>query len=227
MNNKELDKILKDYSSREKTGKFCKASEFKGKFFEAVKELPDASNNKSRKPLILILSTIGAVAAAILVVVFPVNSIQNISTEVNGLSDQYTRVFMKKLKRLFPERSVGLCLFNDDLKTFDSEESKPRNILVSYFLKRASDGKEIKLSVATSNDNKADLDCGQVSGSIWVFQPDKKVLTVDTDLALKLDDDTKIKISDSRLLKLNQKEFVSEFNYRGSKYQLYQSACRI
>lgn len=227
MNNKELDKILKDYSSREEVGKFCEASEFKAKFFEAAKELPDVHKNKSRKPLILILSTVGAVAAAILVILFPMNSVQSISTEINGLSNQYTRTFMKKLKRLFPERSVGLCLINDDLKTFESEEEKPRDILVSYFLKRTSDGKEIKLSVATSNDNKADLDCGQVSGSIWVFQPDKKVLTVDTDLALQVDADTQIKISDSKLLKLNQKEFVSEFNYRGSKYQLYQSACRI
>ena len=120
-----------------------------------------------------------------------------------------------------------MCLINDELKTFDADEENSRNLLVNYSLRRVSDGKEIKLSIATAGNNNARLNSSQAQGSIWVYQPDRKLLNVDTNLALQLDSKTTVKIRESNLLKLNEQQLVSEFKYRGRKYQLFQSACRI
>lgn len=223
----KLSALLKEYDRSLGSGEFSSTAEFKQKFFEAAEDATTIADAKS-KPVLRLIVAVSAIAAAVVFVLVPLNTVTDVPVErVNRVVAAGTRKLMLRLKKVFPERNVGLCLINGELKTFESDEKTPRNILVSYSLQRASDGKEIELAIATSSNNSANLDSSQAKGSIWVYQPDNTVLNVDTDLALKLDAKTTIKINESNLLKLNEKQFISEFEYRGHKYKLFQSACRI
>ena len=226
MTKDKLDKLLKDYDNHRGSGKFTSTSEFKEKFFEAAKNETTKPKVK-HKPILWLVGTITAIAAMVFFSIAPLSTVNVPVEKFKQTFANGTRKLMRKLKSVFPEKSVGLCLINGELKTFDADEKAARNILINYSIQRKSDGKEIKLSIATSSNNASELDSKQAKGSIWVYQPDNKVLTVDTDLALQLDAKTTIKISESNLLKLNQKQFVSEFEYQGSKYKIFQSACRI
>jgi len=227
MNKDKLNKLLKEYDKNLGSGEFSSTAGFKQRFFEAAEDATTLADAKS-KPVLRLVVAVSAIAAAIVFVLVPLNTVTDVPVQrVNRIVAAGTRRLMRKLKKVFPEKNVGLCLINGELKTFDSDEKAPRNILVSYSLRRASDGKEIELSIATSSNNSANLDSSRAKGSVWVYQPDSKVLNVDTDLALKLDAKTTIKINESNLLKLNDKQFISEFEYRGQKYKLFQSACRI
>lgn len=227
MTKDKLNALLKEYDKNLGSGDFSSTAEFKQKFFEAAEDAATVADARS-KPVLRLVLAVSAIAAGIVFVLVPLNTVTDVPVErVNRAFAVGTRKLMRKLKKVFPEKNVGLCLINGELKTFETDEKIPRNIMVSYSLRRASDGKEIKLSIATSSNNSANLDSGLAKGSIWVYQPDSKVLNVDTDLALKLDAKTTIKINESNLLKLNEKQFISEIEYRGHKYKLFQSACRI
>jgi hypothetical protein len=227
MTKDKLNKLLKDYDDHRGSGDFSPASEFKEKFFEAAKD-ETAKPKVKHKSAIWLIGTITAIAAALLFVFVPLNMVTDVSVEkINQTFANGTCKLMRRLKSVFPEKSVGLCLINGELKTFEANEDAPRNIMINYSIQRKSDGKEIKLSIATSSNNSSELNSTLAKGSIWVYQPDNKVLTVDTDLALQLDAKTTITINESNLLKLNQKQFVSEFEYQGRKYKIFQSACRI
>ena len=223
----KLDKLLKDYDEQRGSGEFSSTAEFKGKFFEAAEKVKPRAKYKS-KPVIWLTLTTSAIAAALYISIAPLHTVSN--TPMNRINQRVaagTRKLMMKLKKVFPEKDVGLCLINGELNTFEANEEAPRNIMVNYSIKRESDGKELKLSIATSSNNSSNLNSEQAKGSVWVYQPDNKVLTVDTELNLQLDAKTNIKINESNLLKLNQKQFVSEFEYQGKKYKIFQSACRI
>ena len=227
MTKDKLNALLKEYDKNLGSGDFSSTAEFKQKFFEAAEDAATVADARS-KPVLRLVMAVSAIAAGIVFVLVPLNTVTDVPVErVNRAFAIGTRKLMRKLKKVFPEKNVGLCLINGELKTFETDEKIPRNIMVSYSLRRASDGKEIKLSIATSSNNSANLDSVLAKGSIWVYQPDSKVLNVDTDLALKLDAKTTIKINESNLLKLNEKQFISEIEYRGQKYKLFQSACRI
>lgn len=227
MTKDKLNRLLKEYDDNRASGEFTPVSEFKEKFFEAAENQTTVADAKG-KPVLRLIVTVSAIAAAVLFVIVPLNTVTDAPIEkVNRVFAAGTRKLMRRLKKVFPEKNVGLCLINGELKTFEANEKAPRNILVSYSIRRASDGKEIKLSIATSSNNSSELNSKQAKGSIWVYQPDSQVLNVDTDLALKLDAKTTIKIKESNLLKLNKKQFISEFEYQGHKYKLFQSACEI
>jgi hypothetical protein len=227
MTKDKLNRLLKDCDNHRGSGEFSSAVEFKEKFFEAAKD-EKAKPKYQGKTGLWLSGAISAIAAAIFFSVAPFYMVPNVPVEkLKQTFASGTCKLMRKLKNVFPEKSVGLCLINGELKTFDANEKAPRNILVNYSIQRKSDGKVINLSVATSSNNSSELNSKLAKGSIWVYQPDNKVLTVDTDLALQLDAKTTVKINESNLLKLNHKQFVSEFEYQGRKYQLFQSACRI
>ena len=230
MKNDKLDKILQEYDKQHRSGQFMATEEFKAKFFAAT-GAEKRSRDSQHKTTLWMVGVITAIAAAVLFVVLPLNALIDIPAD-SGSKQIKTVVscdskIMQQLKKLFPEREVGLCLINNELNTFNADGKSSRNIMVNYSLKRASDGKIIELSIATSSNNASELNAELVRGSIWVYQPDGKVLTVDTNLALQLDVQTTVKIQASNLLKLNSKQLVSAFEYQGSKYQLFQSACRI
>jgi hypothetical protein len=225
MTKDKLNKLLKDYDEQRASGEFSSTSEFKEKFFEAAKKAKPKSKSK---PVIWLTLATGAIAASIFFSIAPLYTVTD--TPIKRINQRFasgTRKLMLKLKSVFPEKRVGLCLINGELKTFEADEKASRNIMINYSIQRESDGKEIKLSIATSSNNSSKLNSEQAKGSIWVYQPDNKVLTVDTDLALQLDAKTTIKINESNLLKLNQKQFISEIEYKGKKYKIFQSACRI
>lgn len=226
MTKDKLDKLLKDYDEQHNKGDFSSTSEFKEKFFEAAKNETVKTKSKGN-PVIWFTLTASAIAAAVFFSIAPLNTVNVPATKIKRNIANGTRKLMLKLKNIFPEKSVGLCLINDELNTFDTDEDAPRNILINYSIQRKSDGKVIKLSIATSSNNSSNLNSKLAKGSIWVYQPDSKLLTVDTDLALQIDDKTTIKINESNLLTLNQKQLVSEFEYQGHKYKIFQSACRI
>ena len=223
MKKDKLDILLEEYDSRHPRGNFEKVSDFKERFFEAARQ-GRPIKSKRRKPLILAVSALAAAAAMIIFVFMPLTLVNEAPRK---RIFQCAQRLMKKIKKVFPERNVGLCLIDGELKTFERKSKKPRSILVSYFVKRLSDGKEINISIAASSNNSSELNSTKAKGSIWVFQPDNEVVSVDTDLALKLDSKTKVKIQKSNLLEFDKKEFVSEFEYKGSKYQLFQAACKI
>lgn len=226
MTKDKLNKLLKDYDEQRGVGEFSSLSEFKEKFFETAKN--ETIKSKSGKKIIIWLTlTSSAIAALIFFSIAPLTTVNIPATNIKRNIANGTRRLMRKLKAVFPEKSVGLCLINGELKTFDANENAPRNIMVNYSVQRKSDGREIKLSIATSSNNSSNLDSSEARGEIWVYQPDSEVLTVDTDLALQIDSKTTIKIRESNLLKLNRKQFVSEFEYQGRKYRVFQSACRI
>jgi len=227
MTKDKLDNLLKDYDEQRNKGEFSPTSEFKEKFFEAAKNVKPRAKYKS-KPVIWLTLTTSAIAAAVYISIAPLYTVTNVPLKrINQTVVSGTRKLMLKLKRFFPEKRVGLCLINGELKTFEADEDAPRNILINYSIQRKSDGKELKLSIATSSNNSSNLNSKQAKGSVWVYQPDNKLLTVDTDLALQMDAQTTIKINESNLLKLNKRQFVSEFEYQGKKYKVFQSACRI
>ena len=219
--------MLKEYDRNLDPGEFSSVEEFKQKFFEAAEDATTLADAKS-KPVLRLVVAVSAIAAVIVFVLVPLNTVTDAPVaKVNKVVAAGTRKLMLKLRKVFPERNVGLCLINGELKTFEADAKAPRNILVSYSLRRASDGKEIELAIATSSNNSANLNSSRARGSVWVYQPDSEVLNVDTDLALKLDAETTIKINESNLLKLDEKQLISEFKYRGHKYKLFQSACRM
>jgi hypothetical protein len=224
MKKDKLNELLKAYDEHCGAGEFSPASEFKEKFFAAADNETSNQTVKS-KPILWLVGTIAAIAAVIFFSIIPFGTVPN--EKIKRILTDKTCQLMQQLKNIFPEKNVGLCLINDELKTFDANEKNPRNIMINYSVQRKSDGKKIKLAIATSSNNSSELDSEKVKGSIWVYQPDNKVLTVDTALALQLDAKTTIKIQASELLTLNKKKFVSEFEYQGQKYQLFQSACRI
>ena len=227
MTNDKLNRLLKEYDNSRAPGEFTPVAEFKEKFFEAAENQTTIADAKS-KPVLRLIVAVSAIAAAVLFVIVPLNTVTDAPVDkINEVFAVGTRRLMRRLKKVFPEKNVGLCLINGELRTFDADEKAPRNILVSYSIRRASDGKEMKLSIATSSNNSSELNSTQAKGSVWVYQPDGQMLNVDTDLALKLDAKTTIKINESNLLKLNKKQFVSEFKYRGQKYKIFQSACKI
>ncbi|MCF6176245.1 MAG: hypothetical protein L3J71_10815 [Victivallaceae bacterium] len=225
----KLDKILQEYDKQHQPGQFMATEEFKAKFFAAAGE--EKSRDAQHKTTLWVVGIVTAIAAAVLFVLLPLNTLINIpadpgSKKVKTVANCDAKI-MQQLKRLFPEQAVGLCLINNELNTFNARGKSLRNIMVNYSLKRASDGKTIALAIATSSNNSSELNAEGVTGSVWVYQPDGKVLTVDTDLALQLDAQTTVKIKTSNLLKLNEKQLVSAFKYQGHEYQLFQSACRI
>jgi len=226
MTKDKLDKLLKDYDKQRNKGDFSSTSEFKEKFFEAAKNETIKTKPK-RKPIIWLTLTTSAIAAAVFFSIAPLSTVNVPVTKIKRNLANGTRKLMLQLKNVFPEKSVGLCLVNGELKTFEADEDAPRNIMINYSIQRKSDGKELKLSIATSSNNSSNLNSKRAKGSVWVYQPDNKLLTVDTELNLQLDAKTNIKINESNLLKLDKKQFVSEFEYQGSKYKVFQSACRI
>ncbi len=229
MKKNKLDEILREYDEQHQPGQFTSTEEFKNRFFTAIAE--ERNRESQPKTTLLMIGVITAIAAAVLFILLPLTSLLDMPTVHNETKGEIVAhcdyKLMQQLKQLFPEQKVGLCLVNGELNTFNETEQTPRNILVNYLIRRTSDGKEIKLSLATGSDNFSTLKAGKVKGSVWAYQPDGKVLTVDTDLALQLDAQTTIKIQTSNLLKLNKKQLVSAFKYQGSEYQLFQSACRI
>jgi hypothetical protein len=231
MKNDKLDKILQEYDKQHQPGQFAATEEFKAKFFAATGGEDERSRGALQKTTLLMVGVVTAIAAAVLFVVLPLSSLIEIpanpgSKQIKAAANCDATI-MQQLKNLFPEQEVGLCLINNELNTFNADGKSSRNIMVNYSLKSKNSGKTIKLSIATSSNNSSKLNTENVKGSIWVYQPDNKMLSVDTDLALQLDAQTTIKIQESNLLKLNRQQFVSEFEYQGRKYQLFQSACRI
>ena len=230
MNNDQLDKILRDYNNQSRQGKFVSSDEFKSKFFAVVKHESQEKNLPWKKNLWL-LGMITATAAVVLFIIFPLNTVKETPETAVGKKINKTLCaeshLMRQLKELFPEKGVCLSLINDELNTFDTSPQNRRNIMINYLLISKSDGRKLNLAIATSSNISSNLHARTVKGEIWVYQPDNRVLNVDTDLVFQLDNSTRIKIQTSNLLELNRGELVSEFKYRGRKYELLQSACRI
>jgi hypothetical protein len=219
-----LTQLLKACDERRQP-EFPGTDEFKKSFFEAAAK--ETAAVPKRKLVLWFAGTVTAAAAAIFMT-FSFLSSLNVPREKGsrGFASEAQRL-MRKLKSVFPENNVGLCLINGELETFEDDQESKRDILLDYSLQRQSDGKVLKLSLAASNNNSSELNSGDARGSVWVYQPDSKLLNVDTDLALKLDAQTTVKITESKLLKMNQKQLVSEFEYQGQKYRLFQTASRI
>lgn len=220
-----LTKLLQAWDKQQQPD-FAGKDEFKKNFFAAAAQASAAV--PERKLVLWFAGTVTAAAAAIFLTFVLLNTL-NIPDETGGrrrfLSE--AQRLMRELKTIFPENNVGLSLVNGELRTFEENADSARNILLNYSVQRESDGKELRLAVAASNNNSSELSSGEARGSIWVYQPDSKLVAVDTDLALQLDAETTVRITESKLLEMNQKQLVSEFEYRGQKYRLFQTASRI